>query len=213
MLKRMTTGGVALVLATALVATAGASPDWSIKGDQAGACSCDIPCPCSFGSMPSKGHCEANVLIEIEEGHYGDVSLDGIAVVMTLRVGEWVKFYVDEEATDGQADAVQKLLIASHEAIQEAKVLSSEKAPISVERGENKIKFSTSSSTVEIEMMEGKDGKPIKIENLPSPYETDFTQYKAITNSHKSKDKEFSYAGQNGSTSKIEGSSKEESEK
>ena len=88
------------------------------------------------------------------------------------------------------------------------KVLSTEKVPISIERSETKVKFSVPASTVEIEIMKGRDGKPIQIRNLPAARLVDYTQYKSITNSHKSKDKEFSYAGTNGLTSKVDTSSK-----
>ncbi len=111
------------VVAAALIAVAvsAQADDWSIKGDQATACSCDIPCPCSFGSMPSKGHCEANTLIEIEEGHYGQVRLDDLVIVMALASpeGETFKsgaakfkllaFYVDESTTQAQRQAIEEI--------------------------------------------------------------------------------------------------------
>ena len=55
--------------------------------------------------------------------------------------------------------------------------------------------------------MEGKGGKPIKIQNLPVPFINDHTQYKAVITSHKSKDKKFKHSGTNGLTSKINVSS------
>ena len=206
MQKQFLTWGLTLALLTGMACSAGAQ-DWAIKADQASACSCDVPCPCRFGSPPTLGYCEANVLTEIEEGHYGDVRLDGIPVVMTVRVGDWVKFYVSESATDEQAKAAEQLLMNSISFLAGMKVLSNEKVPVSIERAANKVRFSVPASTVETEMMEGLDGKPIKIQNLPVPEESDFTQYKTITNSHKSDDKEFSYSGKNGSTTRIEASS------
>ena len=49
-------------------------------------------------------------MVEIKEGHYGDVRLDGISVVTTFRFGEWVKLYVSENATDEQAKAAAQLM-------------------------------------------------------------------------------------------------------
>ena len=202
---------IILILAVGIMAAMAVSvsaQDWAIKGDYTESCSCNPTCPCHFGSPPTLGHCEGTGLLEIKEGHYGDVRLDGKSVVSALRVGEWVKYYVSEDATDEQVKAVGPLMAALFGYPAEMKVLSTEKVPVSIERSETKVKFSVPASTVEIEIMKGRDGKPIQIRNLPAVHLVDYTQYKSITNSHKSKDKEFSYAGTNGLTSKVDASSK-----
>jgi hypothetical protein len=61
---------------------------------------------------------------------------------------------------------------------------------------------------VQIEMMKGRDGKPIKIQNLSQPWMDDHTQYKSISVTHKSEDKEFKHSGTNGLTANINVSSK-----
>ena len=71
-----------------------------------------------------------------------------------------------------------------------------------------KVKFSVPASKVEIEMMKGLGGKPIKIQNLPLPFMNDHTQYKSIAMSHKSEDKEFKHSGTNGLTANIDVSNK-----
>jgi hypothetical protein len=145
-------------------------------------------------------------LIEIKEGYYGDTHLDGLEVATTFSMGKWEKYYVSDKATDAQVAAVGKLVEAFFKS-PKAKVLSIEKTPITIERTEGRIMFSTPVSKVEIEVMKGQDGKPIKIENLQ--YFPDYTQYKSITNSYKSNKKgmAFSYSGTNGLTAKMEGSS------
>jgi hypothetical protein len=189
-----------------------AAQDWSIKADYTESCSCNPTCPCVFGSPSTLGYCEGNNLIEIKEGHYGDVSLDGISVVTAFSLGKWVKFYVSEEATDKQAKAAVELIKLDQTFGMlfsgDTKILSQEKAPVSIEKTSSKVKFSVPASLVEIEMMKGRDGKPIKIQNLPVPFLNDHTQYKSITVSHDSEDKEFKHSGTNGLTSKIEVSSK-----
>lgn len=202
-----------IVLALALGLLAGMSASawaqqWAIKADMAESCSCNPACPCLFGSAPTLGHCDANGLLEIKEGHYGDVILDGISVVYTGRLGGWMKYYVSEDATDEQVKAVEPFMMKLYGLPADTKVLSSEKVPVSVERTETRVKFSVPASAVEIEMMEGQDGKPITIQNLPFPFNKGYTQYKSITNSHKSKDKEFSYSGSNGMVLKMDASSK-----
>jgi hypothetical protein len=52
--------------------------DWSIKGPELSACNCDWGCPCQFNALPTRGNCRAAVAIRIDEGHFGDVRLDGL---------------------------------------------------------------------------------------------------------------------------------------
>ncbi len=201
---------VAFVAVTFSLAWSGGK-DWAIKAQYAESCSCSVPCPCTFGSSATRGHCDANGLVEIEKGHLGKVELDGISVVMTTRLGEWAKFYVSDFATDKQVDAVIELL--KNESVfgayfpEKVKILSVDKKPINIERNGSRIKFSAANTFVEIEKVVGLDGKPIKIQNLPLLALADHTQYKSITNRHQSTDKEFSYSATNGLTSTIDISS------
>ncbi len=191
----------------AAMAVSVSAQDWAIKGDYTESCSCNPACPCVFGSPATLGHCDASGLLEIKEGHYGDVNLDGISVFQTGRLGAWMKYYLSEDATDEQVNAVEPLMAALFP-FGDMEILAIEKTPISIERSETKVKFSVPVSTVEIEMMKGRDGKTIKIQNLAAPFYIDYTLYKSIALSHKSKDKEFNYSGTNGLTSKVDASSK-----
>ena len=142
---------------------------WSVKADYTDACSCQPTCPCFFGSAPTLGHCEGVTLVEIESGHYGDVRLDGVKVLAVYRGGDWIKFYVTDEADKAQTEAAVKLLPTFEEFFAIENVLEVKNVPISVERSAERMKISTPNTTAEIEIMKGKNGKPIKIENLPSP--------------------------------------------
>jgi len=199
---------LALSLITATAALAG-EQKWAIQADYAESCSCNPACPCVLGSAPTFDHCEGIGFAEIKEGHYGDVRLDGISVVTTFRMGEWIKYYVSEDATNEQVKAAQQLIATAFEVPADWKVLSTEKVPVSVERTTNTIQFSVPASKVEIEMMKGLDGKSIQIQNLPADVLRDYTQYKSIAISHQSKEQEFSYSGTNGFTSKVDIASKE----
>jgi hypothetical protein len=163
---------VGLMVATGAPAQAA---KWAIKADYTESCCCKVACPCVFGSSPSMAHCEDIGLIEIKEGHYGDVRLDGISVITTVRIGEWVKYSVDKDATDAQLKAAQQLIAEAFRFPATWKVLSTERAPVSVARTATKIKYSVPASSVEIERMEGLDGKPIKIQNLPNATLVDYT--------------------------------------
>ena len=83
---------------------------WSVRAHYTDSCSCQPTCPCFFGSAPTLGYCEGVTLVEIESGHYGDVRLDGVKVLALYRGGDWMKFYVTDEADKAQTEAVVKLL-------------------------------------------------------------------------------------------------------
>jgi hypothetical protein len=196
---------------TQLPADEGLAQDtaWSIKADYTDTCSCDATCPCLFGSAPTHGYCEGITLVEIESGHYGDVRLDGVDVLAVYRGGDWIKFYVSDEADETQTEAAVKLLPTFEEFFASDNVLEVRNVPISVERSTERMKISTANTTAEIEMMKGKNSKPIKIENLPSPEfpappYLDHTQYRSVILKHEAEDKQFEYSGTTGFTAKIE---------
>jgi hypothetical protein len=90
---------------------------WEIKAREFANCNCAYGCPCQFNGLPTNGYCEASVAMEIDEGHYGDVKLDG------LRMGgifQWpgavhegrgkCQPFVDVRADDKQRDALLKIM-------------------------------------------------------------------------------------------------------
>lgn len=52
--------------------------DWRLKGPEIATCNCHWGCPCQFNSRPSHENCRAAVAMAIEEGHYGNVRLNGL---------------------------------------------------------------------------------------------------------------------------------------
>ena len=122
-----------------------------------------------------------------------------------------MKLYIDEAAAHAQMDALVELLKLDKTMGRiyagKTEILSQERVQISVEKTSDRVKFSVSASTVEIEMMKSLGGKPIKVENLPLSFSDDYTQYKSISNSHQSDDHKFSYSGTNGHVSRIKTSS------
>ncbi len=90
---------------------------WELKLTEFGNCNCDYGCPCQFNALPTHGNCEASVCMEVTEGHYGDVKLDGV------RFGglfQWpgavhegdgkCQPFVDESASNEQRDAILKIM-------------------------------------------------------------------------------------------------------
>jgi len=195
--------GAAAVVPTILgaQAVAGSASEWSLAADVAESCSCEIPCPCNFG-RPTKLRCDGSRLIQITEGSIDGADLAGISFVATFEMREWVKVYVDETLSDAQMEAVEKILPAAFGGFHKL-MRSMERVPLTVERSDTTVRYSVPASTVEIKLLEGMDGKPIKIEGLPSPAFYDYVQYESVTHTHKSADGEFSHTGTNGFTSRM----------
>jgi hypothetical protein len=91
--------------------------DWMIKGPELGTCNCDWGCPCQFNALPTRGNCRAVVAVRIDEGHFGDVRLDGLKTAAILAWpgaiheghGEALAI-VDERATEQQREAILKIM-------------------------------------------------------------------------------------------------------
>jgi hypothetical protein len=62
--------------------------EWTIQGVEFINCNCAWGCPCQFNSLPTYGDCRALGFGEIEQGHYGGASLDGLRWGVLL---EWPK--------------------------------------------------------------------------------------------------------------------------
>src|SRR2546429_98439 len=71
---------------------AASQPQWRIAGDYFENCNCDVVCPCLFStapqltSRPTQGVCDVAFGFHINQGHYGDVTHDGLnAAVIPMR--------------------------------------------------------------------------------------------------------------------------------
>ena len=91
--------------------------DWMIRTKQIGTCSCDYGCPCEFNAPPTRLPCEGVMAMEITEGYYGDVRLDGLKTAGAYRWpgpvhegnGTWWSV-VDKVASKEQVDALFTIL-------------------------------------------------------------------------------------------------------
>lgn len=86
---------------------------WKVDGTYFESCNCDVACPCVFTSAPTEGDCTAVVAWHIDEGAFGDVTLDGLNVVLAayspghMLESPWqVALYVDETADEAQQQAL-----------------------------------------------------------------------------------------------------------
>ncbi len=91
--------------------------DWMIRTKQIGTCSCDYGCPCEFNAPPTRVPCEGVMAMEITEGYFGDVRLDGLRVAGVYRWpgpmheghGTWWSI-VDKSASEKQVEALFKIM-------------------------------------------------------------------------------------------------------
>ena len=91
--------------------------EWRIKGREFANCNCDYGCPCQFNALPTHGNCEAAVGFQIDEGHFGDVRLDGLRAA---GIYSWpgavhegngtMQLIVDEKADEAQRDALLRIM-------------------------------------------------------------------------------------------------------
>jgi hypothetical protein len=91
--------------------------NWRIKGREFANCNCDYGCPCQFNALPTHGNCEAAVGFQIDEGHFGDVKLDGLRAA---GIYSWpgavhegngtMQLIVDEKADEAQRDALLRIM-------------------------------------------------------------------------------------------------------
>lgn len=90
--------------------------DWQLEGEFIEACNCSVPCQCLWYEPADDGMCTFAGFWNIEEGTYGDVSLDGLGAGMLvweeglLLDGGWrVVLVIDEAADEEQAAALETI--------------------------------------------------------------------------------------------------------
>ena len=92
---------------------------WTISGEYFENCNCDVVCPCEISpkgglrATPTRGECDVFLAFHINEGHYGDVDLAGLNIVLVIHTpgpmaeGNWTGApYLDEKASPEQRQAL-----------------------------------------------------------------------------------------------------------
>lgn len=89
---------------------------WNLAGTYFETCNCEVACPCVFMSPPSTGECTVLVGWHIDKGNFGDVTLDGLNVVLAVHSPghmaqvKWkAAVYLDGRATQAQKDALTQI--------------------------------------------------------------------------------------------------------
>ncbi|MBL8895722.1 MAG: DUF1326 domain-containing protein [Rhizobiales bacterium] len=98
-----------------------ADTQWMIRGPEIATCNCSYGCPCQFNALPTNGDCRAAVAMQIDEGFFGDVRLDGLR---WAAVAAWpgpiheghgeIQPIVDVRATPAQRDALLAIMSGQH---------------------------------------------------------------------------------------------------
>jgi len=86
---------------------------YQLQGSLLEVCSCDVLCPCWIGEDPDGGTCDSVVAYHFDSGTISDVDVGGLTLVSVVNIpgnvleGNWRQLvYVDEQASDEQADAI-----------------------------------------------------------------------------------------------------------
>jgi hypothetical protein len=186
-------------MAVAPVLRAPRVPDgrrWSLVADIAECCSCAIPCSCNFG-RPEAGTCHGTRLIQIRQGDLEGRDLSGIRFIVSFHMGQWTRIYIDDSLSAAQSAALDALLpvaFAGFDRLARARV----RAPLRVTEGQGTFAFGVPESSIEMRLLPGLGGAPIRIENLPNPAYHEYVQYESVVHTHRSADASWSYAGTNG---------------
>jgi hypothetical protein len=91
--------------------------DWYAEGVKFGNCNCDYSCPCQFEALPTNRFCQGIEVLRIDQGHFGDVSLNGLAAALlyswpgAIHEGNGtMQAIIDERADPGQRKALAAIL-------------------------------------------------------------------------------------------------------
>jgi hypothetical protein len=169
---------------------------WSLVADVAECCSCEIPCSCNFG-RPEQSFCHGTRLIRVREGQLDGAPLAGINFVVTFFMGQWTRIYIDDSMSASQIATTERLLPAAVGGFDRLARLK-ERVPLAIEQGSSTFGFSVPESTVEMRLLPGLGGEPIRITGLPSTAYHDYVQYESVVHTHRGPDEIWSHSGTNG---------------
>lgn len=157
------------------------STSWQVSGTYFEACTCTSLCPCVLLGAPTEDDCTAAIAWHIESGNYTDVSLDGFsAALLAYAPGhmlqtKWkVALYLDDKASTAQQEALGAIFSGQAGGPLSAlapligEVMGVTPVPIEFRIDGNKRALRVSNLiSLDIAAVEGQEGKPVTIENIP----------------------------------------------
>lgn len=197
------TVGPALTSAGPLIEPLGATEPprrWTLRASIAECCSCAIPCSCNFGRP--EGTCFGNRLIQIREGNLDGADLAGLSFVVTFHMGRWTRIYLDGALPAARVATLEALLPVAFAGFDRV-ARTKERVRLDVQEGADTFSFSVPESRVEMKLLPGLNGSPIRVTGLPNPAYHDYVQYESVVHTHRSADGDWSYSGTNGFRSEM----------
>ncbi len=154
---------------------------WELKGSYFESCNCEVACPCVFLSPPTTGECNVLIAWHVEQGRAGPVRLDGLNAALAIfspghmMKGSWqVALYLDERAKPDQRDALTRIFGGQSGGVPATlapligKLLGVRSVPMQYEAQEKKRSLHIPKlAEMQIEAIEGQDGKDVTLENVP----------------------------------------------
>lgn len=160
---------------------------WHLSGQYFETCSCDFICPCvtsNLEALPTNGSCTYAMAFQVDEGRYGNTTLDGLRFVIVGRApgamsaGGWsVGLIVDERASAEQQQALMAITSGqaggplANLAPLVGEFLGVERAPIDIQQ--NGMRWSASSPGRLEQVAEGVPGanpdQPLFLDNTLHP--------------------------------------------
>jgi hypothetical protein len=188
---------------TSSVDKTASSPAWEVSGTFSEACECTPPCPCWSGKKPTQNHCHNMQVFKIEKGHYGNVPLDNLVVVvvwvspkgkiMDESAGQSVLLavYVDRSTSAAQRQAVEKiwhqsLLLGAKGSKGGLKAVRFQTADVTLDRA-----IVTSPGTFTFEVRKGSN-QPMNVQN---PYVHDLRLGRSVHYSYSDYGMTWDYPG------------------
>ena len=91
---------------------------YRLAGQNTEFCSCDVPCPCAFGQIPTGGRCRGIFCFDVKEGHLDGLSLAGTKFILAATFANQVwtagnltaALILDANASEQQRDALGRIL-------------------------------------------------------------------------------------------------------
>lgn len=162
---------------------------WRMKGDYFEHCNCDAHCPCTASGLtarPTQGHCDVVFAIHIDQGHYDNVTLDGLNWMLALSTpgpmhqgNATAALYIDQRASAEQAQALTTIATGQAggmpkligEMIPITIFLGVKQVPIEFHKdGLKRVAVSPGIADMEIEAFQGPDGGPVMLGNIVHPF-------------------------------------------
>lgn len=160
---------------------------WHLSGEYFESCNCDLICACLVQAPTPRDRCDAALAFHINDGTYGQTSLNGLNAVLVvsfpgpgkMRDGNWTAaVYVDERGSAAQRDALGDIFAGKAGGTPGAifaglvtKFLGIKSAPISFEVKGNERRLTIPNILeIDISAITGRDGnEPIWATNAAHP--------------------------------------------